>query len=171
MQEFSAVYVNENGHVVDVFHQHVRYPFSKDYDVFARRYIHGLNRDFLAIHGLQSESELLSLFREWLKSHPYDHVLAHAPSKEMYLLGIHVQDVALKPWKERTYCKSHRTSIFMKRYAIPICGVTCFAHDIFVKWKPRRTEKPTVTDTAKMAFSYHCSLYDCVECVLFYMSN
>ena len=169
VQEFSAIYVNElSGEIVDVFHHHVIYPFARDKDLFSRHHVHGLNRDFLFLHGLRNEDELVKLFKEWLKFHPFDDIYAHAPAKEMKLLSFPVRDVCLKPWKERYYCKSHKVALSMKLSHTPICGVTCYAHEN-VYWKSEKCRHVcNATDFAKMQFFYHCSLYDCIECFLFY---
>ena len=94
VQEFSALYVNfSNGVIADVFHRHVKYPFPCDRDYFSRRHVHGLDRNFLQIQGLRDEPELVSVFHEWLTTHPYDNIYAHAPHKEAKLLSLSVRDV------------------------------------------------------------------------------
>ena len=171
VQEFSGLYVDEDrSEIVDVFHKHVIYPFHNDHDYFARRHIHGLKRNFLSEYGLCSQEELLSLFHEWLKSHPFNDIYAHAPAKEIKLLSLPVKDVCLKPWKYRTQTNSHQISLGMKLAAIPVNGITCVAHD-YVKWKTKCKCAPSATDIAKMHFNYHCSLYDCVECFLFHIEE
>lgn len=168
LQEFSAIYVNElSGEVVDVFHHHIIYPFAEDRDIFSRQHVHGLDRDFLSLHGLCDEHELLYRFKEWLKLRPFDAIYAHAPAKEIKLLSLPVRDVCLKAWKERCHCKSHQLALSMKLSHTPVCGVTCYAHKN-VCWKPKLRRACNATDWAKMQFFYHCSLYDCVECFLFY---
>ena len=167
VQEFSAIYVDfETGVIEDVFHHHVHYPFKCDYDYFARQHVHGLDRNFLSLYGLRSEQELLNLFHEWLKSHPFQAIYAHAPAKEVNFLSLPVKDVCLKPWKDRIQCQSHQIALSMKLYKVPVCGVTCAAHSL-VCWKPKKILSPNASDRAKMEFSYHCSLYDCIECFLF----
>ena len=170
-QEFSAIYMNaDTGEIVDVFHCYVRYPFSRDKDSFSRHHIHGLDRAHLLSHGLHSEEELLTVFQQWLKTHPFDDIFAHAPAKEMKLLSLPVNDIALKPWKERSFCASHQKALDMKLKCIPVCGVRCFAHTKFVGWKSKRAILND-TDVAKLNFFHHCSLYDCVECAFFLMEN
>lgn len=165
LQEFSALYVNpEKQLIVDVFHSYVKYPFARDEDIFARRHVHGLNREFLSHHGLSNEDALLTLFRTWLVTHPYDIMYAHNPAKEMRFLSLSIQDVQLKPWRKRSHHPSHETALRMKMDFTPVCNVSCHAHDK-VRWCVKRN--PNATDYAKLQFFHHCSLYDCVECFLF----
>ena len=167
-QEFSAIYVNETTYgIEDVFHHHVCYPFKCDYDQFSRRCVHGLNRDYLRQHGLANEKELVTLFHEWLKTHPYSTIYGHAPHREEKLLSLSITDVCLKQWQERLLCHSHQVAVKMKKNLSPICNVICDVHDKFSGWLPKNVNSPSLTDCAKMCFSHHCSLYDCVECYLF----
>jgi len=169
IQEFSAIYVRDNV-IVDVFHQYVKYPFLKtlDEDHFARSHIHGLDIDFLEQYGLDNTDVLYSFFSSWLKKHSVTHLFAHAPSKEKNFLQLPIQDVHLKPWRERHVLSSHRNSFFMKMTSIPICNVSCNAHTAFHGWYPKRkANKLNATDIVKTEFGHHCSLYDCVECFLF----
>lgn len=165
VQEFSALYINEvTATIVDVFHRHVKYPFHRDEDAFARQHVHGLNRDYLSLHGLRCEEELLTAFRKWLTTHPFDAIYAHAPAKEVKFLSLPVKDVCLKPWCQRVFCDSHRVALAMKLQCVPMCNVTCHAHSDFLYWRPRRAKTLTATDKAKLQFFHHCSLYDCIEC-------
>ena len=170
VQEFSAIYVSESGDIVDVFHHHVKYPFVYDYDFFSRRYIHGLKRDFLSRKGLSCENSLIKLFHKWLDSHPFKAIYAHAPAKESKLLSLFIDDVFLKPWKDRIHCQSHQLALSMKLNSVPLCDVTCHAHET-VYWKAKDICNPTVSDLAKMDFFHHCSLYDCVECQLAFFTS
>ena len=172
LQEFSAIYVHEQTHeIIDVFHRYVQYPSATvcDGDKFARLHIHGLNVSYLSIHGLRNEDDLLCEFNAWLKSHPFTSMYANAPSKEKKLLHMSITDVCLKPWKERCLLSSHQTAFSMKMNATPICNVICTAHSSFRGWKPKRVYCMSPTDIAKSNFAHHCSLYDCVECHLFYI--
>ena len=171
IQEFTALYVDSDSHdIVDVFHQYVRSTDDRyDPDWWARRHVHGLNRDYLALHGLRDEQTLLCAFRRWLTTHPYDELLAHAPHKERQFLQLPVRDVSLPPWKERAHLLSHRIALSLKRGAIPINCVTCSAHTSFVDWRPRRPYTLSAKDVIKRDFAFHCSLYDCIEMYLFYL--
>lgn len=169
VQEFSALYVNEETHVIeDVFHHYIQYPIinGDDKDAFVRRHVHGLDCEFLLQHGLRDEEELLTLFHTWLKHHPYDAIYAHAPAKEMDFLSLSVKDVMLKPWKDRIFTDSHKIALHMKLNCVSVNGILCRAHSAFQGWKPKKSKCLSETDCAKIAFRHHCSLYDCMECFL-----
>ena len=170
IQEFSALYVNNDTcDIVDVFHYHVKYPFNCDFDWKARRCVHGLDLKFLSQHGISDIEELKLSFSKWLETHPYHAIFAHEPRKEREFLNLPIQNVCLKPWAERSTELSHRLAIFFKRNYFPVLNTTCIAHTSFVSWEPKRRYAWTLTDCAKMKFSHHCSLYDCVECYLFHL--
>ena len=119
-QEFSAIHVDEEtGEVLDVFHRHVVYPYMNDFDIFARKHVHGLNLCYLKLHGLRSEYDVIQQFYAWLESHPSDALYAHAPQKEIRLLSLPIFDVCLPPWKERANCVSHKTALSMKCKKVP----------------------------------------------------
>ena len=169
VQEFSAIYVDTVANdIIDVFHKHVRYPFKSDLDSYSRRHIHGLNRAFLSSNGLDSESDLIRAVHQWLRDHPYEAIYAHAPAKEARLLSLpSIKDVGLRPWKERSLCRSHQLVTAMKLYKIPVCNVKCNAHTAYVGYKAKHVNNFTDSDKVKKEFSFHCSLYDCVECAYF----
>lgn len=167
IQEFTALYCDETVAIVhDVFHRHVRYPFVSDCDKFARSHIHGLDLNFLTEHGLCDENQLLTNFMLWLSSHPYSSIYANAPAKEIAFLSLPILDVKLKPWKERVHCTSHKKAVSKKLRREPIFNVSCEAHN-YVKWKVSHKKVLSATDIAKFHFSFHCSLYDCYECMLY----
>lgn len=171
IQEFTALYVNkQSSEIVDVFHRHVTFP-SRGYDTdyWSRRHIHGLDRAYLAKHGLRDEGALLNDFSEWLRFHPYEEMLANAPSKEQIFLKLPISDLHLPPWKDRGVSASHKSALSLKRHAIPINGISCSsAHSFFLNWRPRRPHAPSPTDVIKHDFGHHCSLYDCMELYFFY---
>ena len=173
VQEFSAIYVHEQTYkVMDVFHRHVQYPSPTcDEDKFARFHVHGLDISYLSLYGLSNEEELLCEFKAWLKYHPFTTIYANAPSKEEKFLKMTISDVHLKPWQERSLLSSHQCALFMKMNAIPICDTVCNAHTSFKGWKPKRAYSMSLTDAAKMEFFHHCSLYDSIECLLFYTDS
>ena len=174
IQEFTALYVDSALHtIVDVFHRHVAFPSSSpayDSDQWGRRHIHGLNRDYLATHGLKDETNLMSDFYEWLRLHPYDTIFANAPHKESTFLNLPIVDVCLPSWKERVQLLSHYLTLKMKRRAIPINGIKCdSAHSSYKNWSPRRPYNLSPTDVIKLDFGFHCSLYDCFEIFWYYL--
>lgn len=173
IQEFTALYVDSDSHnIVDVFHRYVAHPsrYGFDSDRWARRHIHGLNRAYLATHGLHDEKALLCEFNAWLDSHPCELLLANAPRKESTFLHRPVHDVCLPCWKDRAVLLSHQLSIFLKRGAVPINGITCsVAHSSFIDWFPRRPYTLSPKDVVKRNFGFHCSLYDCIEIYFYYL--
>ena len=165
VQEFSAIYADEvSGEIIDVFHQHVKFSpkGTFDCDKFSRHHLHGLNRDFLMLHGLPNEETLVTMFHEWLQQHPHDAIFGHAPRKEEDLLSLKINDVCLPPWKERGACPSHVKALSMKKEKNPICNVTCEAHSSFLSWKAKRPYCMSPSDIVKTDFLFHSSLYDCV---------
>jgi len=172
VQEFSAIYVHrESGEIIDTFHRYVNYSSEIDHDKFARRHVHGLCRNYLQQYGLRDESELKLLFEQWLKSHPFSVIFANAPQREQSFLSLNICDVRLKPWKERVNCVSHKVALYMKKNEIPVCETTCHAHKCFIGWRPKKCNVLSETDAAKIPFSFHCSLYDCIESFLFQKLN
>ena len=173
IQEFTALYVNEQSReIVDVFHRHVAFPCHRyDTDRWPRRHIHGLDRAYLAKHGLRDEGALRTEFVEWLRSHPYEDILANGPTKENAFLNLQITDLRLPPWKERGLLDCHKSALSFKKRAIPINGITCSAsHSSFVNWLPRRPHAPSPADVIKRDFGHHCSLYDCMELYFFYFN-
>lgn len=172
IQEFTALYVDKQSHeIVDVFHHHVAFP-SQGYDTdrWPRRHIHGLDREYLTKHGLRDEDVLRDKFNEWLRSHPYDEILANGPSKESAFLHLPISDVCLPPWQDRGVLLSHQLALSLKRRAAPINGVKCSsAHSRFLNWRPRRPCAPSPADVVKSDFGWHCSLYDCMELFYYYL--
>ena len=170
IQEFSALYVNvDDEEIVSVFHEYVQCNVDAyDMDFWARKHIHGLNRNFLSTNGLPNQETLLSTFQHWLKSHPFERIFANGPCKEQNFLSMKIEDVKLPQWKDRALLMSHKLALSLKKNIVPICDVTCCAHTSFVGWSPKRPHCLTPTDIVKRNFSHHCSLYDCVE-IFFYL--
>ena len=174
VQEFSAIYVNEETFQIDdVFHEFVIYPCTEsDEDKWARNHVHGLNLDFLAEHGLRDEGELVSSFYTWLKDHPYDMMYGNGPFTERHLLSLPIEDVNLKPWSDRDSQISHKIAMALKLQCARICNVKCAtAHRSFRHWRPVRVYNMSAADKAKLKFRHHCSFYDCIECFLYHTRN
>ena len=168
VQELSALYINDaTCKIEDVFHHHVHYPFIIDYDVYARRHIHGLDISLLRQPHLPSLGEVLDLFNAWLQKYPSDKLYGHAPVKEKDLISLFIYDACLKPWAERVHCRSHQMALNMKLNCKPVRGVTCSVHSQFIEWRVKNELSPSATDIAKKDFGHHCSLYDCMEVFLF----
>ena len=168
-QEFTALYADmESKSVIDIFHCHVAYPTdSYDCDWWARRYIHGLKTTYLRKNGVKNVEELVENFTVWLSTRPHDGIYAHAPRKEIDLLRMPVSHVALLPWKERRNDPSHELAVDMKLTKKDVCGVHCNAHNVNTRWRPKNAHSLTMSDIAKINFSFHCSLYDAAEIFFF----
>ena len=172
IQEFSAIAVCDKTYeICDVLHLYVKFPSSCDSDKFARGHIHGLNIEFLDQYGLENQTDLLANVRAWLRKYDSFRLYAHAPYKEMEFLNAHVNDVQLRPWKERHLLKSHQIALTYKVKSVPLYSIQCKAHTSFKGWKPKKLSHMTLTDVAKCKFSHHCSLYDCFECMLFLLND
>lgn len=165
IQEFSALYVHPlTLEIVDVFHEYVKYPYTRDIDQWARCHVHGLTLRFLSDHGVDDEKEVKRKFHNWLFSHPYESIYGHAPRKEEVFLHVPITDICLKPWKSRRNVLSHRLALSLKKSVVPICGVQCSsAHSSYISWQPKNCHSLTATDCAKFEFGHHCSLYDSAE--------
>ena len=155
IQEFSALYVNvDTEEIVSVFHEYVQCGVDTyDVDFWARKHIHGLNRDFISMNGLQNQAALFFAFQRWLNSHPFERIFANGPCKEQNFLSMKIEDVKLPQWKDRASLMSHKLALSLKKNVIPICDVTCCAHSSFVGWSPKRPHSLTLTDIAKRNFS------------------
>lgn len=170
IQEFSAIYVNDQTfEIEDVFHKYVIYPCSVyDDDKWARKHVHGLDLDYLAMHGLRDEEELKTTFHTWLKEHPYDSIYGDHPSRESEFLSLPIMDVNLRSWSSRDSDLSHQIALFLKRRCARICNVCCAAaHGSFRYWMPVRVHNMSDADKARMKFRHHCAFYNVMECFLF----
>ena len=110
-----------------------------------------------------------SNFRDWLRPYESYAVFANGPTKESSFLSYPVKDANLLCWSQRVHTKAHQVAKNMKYNKVPICNVTCFAHNP-VMYKPSRMILND-TDKAKLVFGHHCSLYDCVEIALWLCSK
>ena len=96
MQEFSALYVNEeNGECISCAY------YDYDCHAWARRHIHGLNLHYLAKNALKDEDELLCTSLN-LQAHLYRRIFANAPLKGKDFLNVSVRDVQLPLWNTIT---------------------------------------------------------------------
>lgn len=167
IQELSALAMDRNTHeVVDVFHGHA---YTEEEDSFARRHIHGLNRDFLINKGFHHHSQLINSFKEWLRNKNYLIIYGNAPSSEMAALEIEVSDIYMDKWAERVKQPYHQVALRFKNLFIPICGKSCCkqAHSSFQYIIVRRPNNES--DIARRQHGFHCSLYDVYELYLFYI--
>ena len=130
-------------------------------------------------YGLPSQRELCEEFCRWIDSLPSDFnyiFLANDPRKECNLIPmLSIQDVGLPPWKDRVKLSSHQQTIKAKRYCVNICDKYCGAamHSSYIPFHRPVCSPSLLTSTqrAKLAYGYHCSLYDAFECYYFQRNN
>ena len=172
-QELAAIEVNVTDFsIMDIFHG---FAFSEVDDGFARRHIHGLNKDFLKAYGYESEAFLVGAFRKWLhKKRHVSKVFANGAQRESQSLGIVVHDFLLLPWAQREHCLSHERALDSKRNNLPIfCAdgskMKCcdLAHSSFISCVNKSN---SVTARAKAKHGYHCALYDVLELYYVYVT-
>ena len=153
--------------IVDVFHGHA-YTTAKD--IFARKHVHGLNYDFLFREGFQNANCLIAAFKVWLREKNHFMFYGNDPGKEMRDLKIHVVDIGLDCWVNRIQKAYHQVAFYFKKHNIPIHSKRCYteAHSSFEKVFVRPFNK---SDAAREQSGYHCSLYDCYEMYLCYVTT
>lgn len=153
--------MNAATHVMmDVFHGYAQ---TDEDDSFARKYVHGLNKNYLSLFGYASETELLNAFKSWLNSKSYIALFANGAERESKLLNMAVCEFSLAPWVERQNCPSHKIAIRYKQLWLPVCQRVCslYAHSSYVSPPPNSSN--ALSTLAKDRHGYHCALYDCVE--------
>lgn len=141
-------------------------PDDCDTDWWARKHVHGLNRNFLKANGFANEKALVDDFQSWLQQYEILEFLGHAPAKEEILLNRGITDVRLPNWSQRPASTWFSLSRAMKTLEIgPKSNIYCsrFHHSEYRGWCKDKTDG----DRARNRFGYHCALYDCVGIVLF----
>lgn len=168
MQELSALEMNfQTREIVDVFHAHA---YSPEPDTYARRHIHGLSLDFLRTYGFRKPYQMVDAFKAWLRKKPYLFIYGNDPAREVSELHLVVCDIGLDNWAVRAQKAYHEIAYHFKKHNIPICSMRCTeaAHSNF-EYICVRPNNPS--DIAKERHGYHCSLYDCYEMYLCYIST
>ena len=153
--------------IVDVFHGYANTSIS---DFYSRNHIHGLNPKFLKKEGHETPCHLIDSFHQWLKSKTYVHLFANCPGKEIRELQLFISDIRLDPWKMRCYKPYHEIAYYFKKFNIPICSTSrCDeAHSVY---RSANCRPFNLSDAARKRHGHHCSLYDCYELYLFYVTN
>ena len=179
VQELAAICVKEKDWCIySVFHMYAATSPIYDVDWYSRRYVHGLSLSMLDYHGERTEKDLRHKFDIWLDSLPceYDYYFyANDPRKECHLLSnFYIDDVYLPPWKERAFLPSHLSALDAKRQCLSLCGKKCgawmhasYSHRHRSQQCSSSSSPPSSTQLAKLAYGYHCALYDALECYLF----
>lgn len=176
IQELAAICVDiVSKRVKDVYLQYAK-PFpipneqssgGGDTDWYARRYIHGLNRNFLEDCGFDNEEQLKKHFLTWLSQYTINEVYANNPAKECHFLDIPITDVRLPQWSQRSNTLEHSTVIDMKLNLQPIHRTVCntwFIHNEYRGWHKHNS----LGDRARKEYGVHCALFDAAE-VLFHV--
>ena len=153
--------------IIDVFHGHAN---CRESDTFARRHIHGLSTDFLLRKGYENTKNLIQAFKDWAETKNCILYYGNNPAKEINELKISVADIGLDQWMFRVDKPYHHVALYFKKHNIPILSKRCCkeAHSSYQRAYIRPFNK---TDLAKERSGYHCSLYDCYEMYLCYVTT
>ena len=158
---------NNTHEIVSVYHEHV--DCDSEVDEWSRKYLHGLNRNYLRTHGFEEVHELVLHFQRWIKSFDVVCMYANAPDKERQLLpGRTIHDLLLPPWQERMRKPYHVVANRYKELRIPIVNVRCGGY-IHSQYEGIRCHVQNKTQMMKLLHGFHCSLYDCYELYLYYL--
>ena len=170
VQELSAICVNtETFQIISVFHRYAQCPLP-DEDYYSRRFIHGLNIDFLMCHGFPSVRELTSALCRWIDNLPRFHnyfFFANDPTKERHLFPfLHIEDVKLPQWRVRIHTKPHIMAKAAKDNAASVLDCSCSATAVHSAYDPSHRPECSLSPStlAKLSSGHHCSLYDVMEC-------
>ena len=168
IQELSAIPMNvKTRQIVDVYHRHAK---SDNCDFWSRLHVHGLSKLYLDKFGLPSEDALVQDFRKWLAGKDVLAMYANNPQKEKASLKLPIKDMGLPRWSERGFLSYHQTALCFERNFIPILDKRC-CKDVHSSFSNYPMKKHSKTELAKHEFGFHCSLYDCYEMYLCYVSD
>ena len=168
IQELSAIEMDlDTREIIDVFHD---YAYTEEDDEFCRKHIHGLNRDFLFRQGYSETHKLVDAFKEWMREKKNFLLYGNNPQAEIRDLQLRISDIGLDKWLVRTDKSYHMIAYTFKRSFIPIRSRQCYkeAHSAFTGCLVRLHN---ATDIAKEKHGFHCSLYDCYELYLYYVTT
>ena len=169
VEELSAIQMHASTlQILDVFHGFAKSTCSDDW---ARKHIHGLNKNFLDGHAVHNnEAELLNSFTVWLRGKNVLEIFANDPNKERSVFGERyaIYDFRLPIWEHRDHCAPHEMALQYKKKWAAVLNQRCCAEAHSSFWKVpmyRRNAK----EVAKERWGVHCSLYDCLEMFFFYI--
>ena len=168
-QELSAIEMDYNTReIVDVYHA---YAYTDELDWYARNHVHGLSLDYLKKYGHPCTEALHVDFKNWLRPKNVIMIYANDPNKESRDLNLNICDIGLDKWLTRSTKPYHSVALCFKRLNIPILGTCCsaVAHSMYRGLANKRLNN--CTDSAKEHHGYHCSLYDCYELYLCYITT
>lgn len=166
MKECSGIEVDAKTYkILDVYH---KYADSEELQPYARKHVHGLNKEFLQSNGFPTEAELIADFKAWLDSKPYRVLYANDPTTEIKLFEtLEIENLCLPPWRIRYKGSYHIVAHRFKTLYVPILNTACCyeAHRDF-RCYPKATSD---TQIVKNLHGHHCSLYDAYELYLFFL--
>ena len=169
VQELCAIEMDSKTYkIIDVYHGFAMCYDNNDW--FSRRYVHGLNVDFLREHGFSNSQNLIADFKSWLSDKSYLIMFANDSIYECEVLKpLHFEDLRLPPWIERVKMSYHQIAVRYKELNIPILNSSCFhdAHTSFRKSYSHALRNETMI--VKAQHGHHCALYDCYELYLKYI--
>ena len=164
--ELSAIALHcETRQIVDVFHAYAQPKGRQDW--WPRTHVHGLNDNFLRMHGYPCDTDLVEAFKSWLSFKTVINMFANDPTYERKVLNLdNIQNLSLPIWIEREGQAFHELKIWYKQNNLPIFNVSCCpeAHRDYI---PRMPESES--QKARERHGYHCALYDAFELMLYYM--
>lgn len=166
--ELSAIAMNfHTREIVDVFHE---YASEKQENNFARLHVHGLDQNYVKEKGYGSSKELIHTFLSWLKGKIVLTMFGNNPAFECKELDLNILDIDLDKWIDRIDKPYHIIANAFKNKFIPILGRRCSpeAHSSFRGVITKTNKK---SDIARQKHGVHCSLYDCYEMYLCYIST
>ena len=168
IQELSAIQISAmTRQILDVYHAHAAPDNSDDW---SRHHIHGLNINFLKLTGFPSEDELIKNFRQWLAGKNILTMYGNDPRKERTALNLTIHHMDRPVWTDRVQTSCYQTALAFKKNFVPILNKRCChtAHSYYWCYPIQRNSQ---TEFAKSAHGFHCSLYDCFELYLDYVTE
>ena len=168
MMELSAIAMDfKTSEIIDVFHEHA---YAKQENDFATLHVHGLVNDYVRKKGHENTAQLIDAFRSWLKGKIVLTIYGNNPAYECRALDMNILDVDLDKWIDRIHRPYHIIANAFKNKFLPISGKRCTgeAHRAFLGVRIRGGNE---SDIARHKHGVHCSLYDCYEMYLCYITT
>lgn len=170
-EELSAIQVAaETLQIMSVFHAHAK---ARCKDEWARRFIHGLNIEWLRENAeYDCEASLVEGFNRWMKGKNVLAMYANNPAKERSVLHrrYHVHDFPLSSWERRDNKASHGIALRYTRRWVPLLNQRC-CPEAHADFKGHPNYHNSERERAKQRWGVHCSLYDCAELYFAYIES
>ena len=166
VEELAAIRMSvETLQLLDVYHEFAK---PKCSDAWARRHVHGLNKNLHEIvNAFETPEALIRDFKDWTRGMNVLTVYANNPMKEQKELDWPIRDIGLPNWEDRDTLPSHEIALGMKKRWLPVLNRRCSAvvhkeFEFFPVYRGRKSE------LAKARWGCHCPLYECFEMMLEY---